>query len=139
MTEDTTPSRVPESDDGLLRVDFDRRLRPSNRPAYLAIIGHYRKLDGGATIGRSRAGSAACAVQERTGPLRAPAPGTWPGRPGDSSRRVTAPEIKGYFRRTRVGRARGFAADGTAALDSRAGETFHCWPSSVMTVTDFLL
>ncbi len=33
----------------------------------------------------------------------------------------------------------GFAADGTAALDSRAGDTFHWWPSSVMTVTDFLL
>jgi hypothetical protein len=52
---------------------------------------------------------------------------------------VTAPEIKGCFRRTRVGRAWGFAADGTAALDSRAGDTFHCWPSSVMTVTDFRL
>ena len=36
MTEDTTPSRVPELDDGLLRVDFDRRLRLSNQPVYLA-------------------------------------------------------------------------------------------------------
>ena len=33
MTEDTTPSRVPESNDELLRVDFDRRLRLSNHPA----------------------------------------------------------------------------------------------------------
>src|SRR4028119_1777406 len=111
----------------------------------------YRNLAAAATIGRIRAGSAACAVQERTRPPRAPAPGTRPrrarpaargarpGRPGDGGRRVTAPEIKGYFRRTRVGRAWGFAADGTAALDSRAGDTFHCWPSSVITVTDFRL
>ena len=60
---------------------------------------------------------------------------TWEqtGPPDDGRKRGA------YFRRTSFGRAGGLTAAGAAARDSRPGATFHWWPSSVITVTDFRL
>ncbi len=118
---------------------YGKGFRNYGSAVYLAVIGGYRKLVGAATITATRVGSGACAAQGAPACFAHPRQELGLDAPGDCGRPVMVPEIKGYFRRTRVGRAWGSAADGAAALDSRAGETFHWWPSSVMTVTDFLL